>query len=131
MPTIDELRTYLATLGITPPDFMLEAWLEVVGEMQECLALHYNPGVAKLIALYALGLYGVASGDRYITSQSAPSGASQSYKYATLADRWKMQTSLLNQFDKYGCAAPFLPADPTANTIMAMVGRPSRRGGCC
>lgn len=131
MPTIDELRTYLATLGITPPDFMLEAWLEAIADMHACLAEHYNPGVAKLIALYALGLYGVAAGDRYVTSQSAPSGASRSYKYATLADRWKAQTSLLNQFDKYGCAAPFLPADPTANTIMAMVGRPSRRGGCC
>ena len=131
MPTIDELRTYMATLGITPPDFMLEAWLEAIADMQACLAEHYPPSVAKLIALYALGLYGVAAGDRYVTSQSAPSGASQSYKYATLADRWKMQTSLLNQFDKYGCAAPFLPADPTANTIMAMVGRPSRRGGCC
>lgn len=131
MPTIDELRTYLATLGITPPDFMLEAWLEAIVDMQACLTEHYTPNIAKLIALYALGLYGVASGDRYVTSQSAPSGASQSYKYATLADRWKMQTGLLRQLDKYGCAAPFLPADPTSNSIMVMVGRPSRRGGCC
>ena len=131
MPTIDELRTYLATLGITPPDFMLEAWLEAITDMQVCLAEHYSPSTAKLIALYALGLYGVASGDRYITSQSAPSGASQSYKYASLSDRWRMQMSLLRQFDKYGCAGPFLPADPTANGIMAIVGRPNRRGGCC
>lgn len=131
MPTIDELRTYLATLGITPPDFLLEAWLEAITDMYVCLNEHYTPSMAKLIALYALGLYGVASGDRYVTSQSAPSGASQSYKYASLSDRWRMQMSLLRQFDKYGCAGPFLPADPTSNGIMAIVGRPNHRRGCC
>lgn len=130
MPTLDELRTYLASIGLTPPDFMLEAWLAAVTDMQACLDEHYPTSMAKLIALYALGLYGVATGDRYISSQTAPSGASQSFRYNTLADRWKMQLSLLNQFDKYGCAGPFLPADPTATPIGAMVGRPVPRGGC-
>lgn len=131
MPTIDELRTYLASIGITPPDFMLQAWLDAVADMQACLDEHYPASLAKLIALYALGLYGIATGDRYISSQTAPSGASQSFRYHTLADRWRSQVSLLNQFDKYGCAGPFLPADPTGTPIAAMVGRPPRRGGCC
>jgi hypothetical protein len=131
MPTIDELREYLASIGITPPDFMLQAWLDAVASMQACLAEHYPASMAKLIALYALGLYGIATGDRYISSQTAPSGASQSFRYKALDERWKSQVSLLNQFDKYGCAGPFLPADPTGTPIAAMVGRPPRRGGCC
>lgn len=131
MPTLDELRTYLASIGITPPDFILEAWLEAFADLNDCLEQHYGPGVAKLIALYALGLYGIASGDRYVTSQTAPSGASQSFKYGALADRWKSQLSLLRSLDKYGCADPFLPENPTAPVISAMVGRPAPRGGCC
>lgn len=131
MPTIDELRTYLASIGVTPPDFMLQAWLDAIADMHACLAEHYPASMAKLIALYALGLYGIATGDRYISSQTAPSGASQSFRYKALDERWKSQVALLNQFDKYGCAGPFLPADPTATGIAAMVGRPPRRGGCC
>lgn len=131
MPTIDELRTYLLTLGLTPPDFMLQAWLDAVGDMQACLDEHYPASMAKLIALYALGLYGVATGDKYVSSHTAPSGASQSFRYNNLADRWKMQMSLLNQFDKYGCAGPFIPADPAATPIGAMVGRPKYPRGCC
>lgn len=131
MPTLDELRTYLASIGITPPDFILDAWLEAFEAMNDCLEQHYGSGVAKLIALYALALYGIASGDRYVSSQTAPSGASQSFRYGALGDRWKSQLSLLRTLDKYGCSTPFLPDDPTATTIGAMVGRPNRRGGCC
>lgn len=132
MPTLDELRTYLASIGITPPDFMLQAWLDAVTDMQACLDANGVPAsMAKLIALYTLGLYGIATGDRYISSQTAPSGASQSFRYNNLNDRWKLQMSMLNQLDKYGCADPFLPTDPNAVTIGAMVGRPPRRGRCC
>lgn len=131
MPTLDELRIYLSTLGLTPPDFMLQAWLDAVIDMQACLNEHYPASMAKLIALYALGLYAVATGDKYVSSQTAPSGASQSFRYNNLTDRWRMQMTLLNQFDKYGCAGPFLPADPNASTIGAMVGRPKYPKGCC
>lgn len=131
MPTLEELKEYLASIGITPPGFMLQAWLDAVADMQACLVEHYPASMAKLITLYTLGLYAIGTGDKYISSQTAPSGASQSFRYQSLADRWKMQMSLLNQFDKYGCSGPYLPADPTAVQIGAMVGRPVRRGGCC
>lgn len=131
MPTLEQLKTYLAGLGISIPDFMLEAWLAAVEGMADCLAEHYPPSIANLIALYTLGLYGIAAGDRYVSSQTAPSGASQSFKFATLADRWKMQMSLLNQFDPFGCSGPFQPTDPSAKKIGAMIGRPPHRGGCC
>jgi hypothetical protein len=134
MPTLEELKQYLATLGISVPDFMLQAWLEGVDAMTACLAEHYPPATAKLIALYLLGLYGVAQGDRYVSSQTAPSGASQSFRFATLADRWRMQTSLLNRFDPFGCAGPYLPDDPTRGKIGMAVGlgtRANRGGGCC
>lgn len=131
MPTLDELRTYLASIGIAPPDFMLVAWLDAIAAITDCLSIHYPASVAKLIALYTLGLYGIGTGDRYISSQTAPSGASQSFRYNTLADRWRLQLSMLRQLDPNGCADPFLPPDPTATPIAAMVGRPVSKGGCC
>lgn len=131
MPTLEELKAYLASIGINAPDFILEAWLEAVAAMQACLDEHYPPATAKLIALYTLGLYGMATGDRYISSQTAPSGASQSFKYKSLADGWKAQLSMLNTLDKYGCAGPYIPANPTAPGIGAMVGKPVRRGCGC
>lgn len=132
MPTIDQLREYLASIGVNPPDFMLQAWLDAVADMQACFTANGVPAsLANLITLYTLGLYGIATGDRYISSQTAPSGASQSFRYKSLEERWKAQLSLLNQFDKYGCSGPFLPADPTGTQIAAMVGRPPRRGDCC
>lgn len=131
MPTLDELRAYLASIGITPPDFMLEAWLAAVADMQACLDEHYPASISKLIALYTLGMYGIASGDKYVSSQTAPSGASQSFRYKDLQDRWKAQMSMINQFDPYGCTGPYLPTDPTATPISAMIGRPNLPRRCC
>lgn len=131
MPTLDELKAYLASIGITPPDFILEAWLEAVAAMQTCLDEHYPPATAKLIALYTLGLFGMATGDRYVSSQTGASGASQSFRYKSLADGWKAQLSMLSKLDPYGCSTPYIPENPTAPTFGAMVGKPPRRGCGC
>lgn len=122
MPTLEQLKQYLATLGYEAPDFILEAWLEAVGGMADCLAAHYPPATARLIALYTLGLYAVASGDRYVGSQSAPSGASRSFRFLPMAERWAGQLSLLRLLDRYGCADSYIPADPTAGACAAFVG---------
>lgn len=132
MPTLAELKAYLTSIGVPlPPDFILEAWLEAVDAMYACLAEHYPPATAKLIALYTLGFYGMAYGDKYVSSQTAPSGASQSFRYKTLADGWKAQTNALRAIDPYGCSGPYVPADPSASQIGAMVGKPPRRGCGC
>lgn len=133
MPTLAELKQYLQSIGVPlPPDFILEAWLEAVAPMVDCLTEHgYPPATAKLILLYTLGFYGMAYGDKYISSQTAPSGASQSFRYKSLADGWKAQTNALRALDPYGCAGPFVPENPTAPVISAMVGKPPKRGCGC
>lgn len=122
MPTIDELRQYLAGLGLEVPDFILEGWLEVISAMGACLTANYPPATAKLIALYTLSLYAVAAGDRYVSSQSAPSGASRSFRFLSTADRWNGQWALLQQIDKHGCSANFVPPNPTGGNLAAYVG---------
>ncbi|MDU1435743.1 MAG: hypothetical protein E6928_20925 [Citrobacter freundii] len=96
MVTLDQAKEYLESQGITIPDFVLQALVDQANSIQECLDVHYPAPTALLIQLYLLALMGLGQGDKYISSQTAPSGV-----------------------DKYGCATSLIPADPTAAPAFA------------
>lgn len=127
MVTTDQAKQYLESQGITLPDFVLEALVEQANSIQPCLDEHYPAATALLIQLYLLALMGIGQGDRYISSQTAPSGASRSFRYQAFADRWRAQLNLLRGLDKYGCADELIPPDPTQT---AHAGLWTARGGC-
>ena len=127
MITTEKAKEYLESVGITLPDFILQALLEQAGSIQECLDAHYPPATALLIQSYLLGLMALGQGDKYISSQTGPNGASRSFRYLSFADRWKASLGLLRGLDKYGCATSLIPPDPT-NTAFAGVW--IARGGC-
>ena len=127
MITTEQAKEYLESVGITLPDFILQALLEQAGSIQECLDAHYPPATALLIQSYLLGLMALGQGDKYISSQTGPNGASRSFRYLSFADRWKASLGLLRGLDKYGCATSLIPPDPT-NTAFAGVW--IARGGC-
>lgn len=127
MLTIEQARAYLASMGITLPDEVLVPLVETINSINECLNEHYSPAVANMIRLYLLGLHGAVSGDKYVTSEHAPSGASRSYAYKALKDRYKSLYDLLKLWDKFGCATDLIPPDPTAQ---AKAGLWVSRGGC-
>ncbi|MCM7065915.1 DUF7370 family protein [Enterobacter kobei] len=127
MITTEQAKEYLNSVGITLPDFILEALLEQAGSIQECLDAHYPPATALLIQSYLLGLMALGQGDKYISSQTGPNGASRSFRYLSFADRWKASLGLLRGLDKYGCATSLIPPDPT-NTAFAGIW--IARGGC-
>lgn len=89
MITTEQAKEYLESVGITLPDFILQAIVEQANSIQECLDAHYPPATALLIQSYLLGLMALGQGDRYISSQTAPNGASRSFRYQSFADRWK------------------------------------------
>ncbi|VAF77210.1 DUF7370 family protein [Enterobacter hormaechei] len=122
-----QAKEYLESVGITLPDFILQALLEQAGSIQECLDAHYPPATALLIQSYLLGLMALGQGDKYISSQTGPNGASRSFRYLSFADRWKASLGLLRGLDKYGCATSLIPPDPT-NTAFAGIW--IARGGC-
>jgi len=130
MITVEQAREYLDSVGVNLPDFLLTALVEQVNTINDCLAEHYSPAVALLIQCYLLGLMGLAQGDKYISSQTAPSGASRSFRYLAFADRWKGLLGLLRGLDKYGCTTGLVPPDPT---VTAHGGIWIGRGGkfCC
>lgn len=126
MITLEQAQAYLASVGIVAPDFIVQLWVDRVNTIQPCLDEHYDPATALLIQMYLIGLMGVlGNGGKYITSQTAPSGALQSYKYGALQDNYRSALSLLNSFDPYGCAGPLIPAEPGARAGMWL-----GRGGC-
>lgn len=127
MLTIQQAQEYLQTVGVELPEFLLAALLDEANSINECLEAHYPPGTATLIQLYLVGLMALAQGDRYISSQSAPNGASRSFRYQSFADRWRGLMSLLRNLDKHGCAVGITPADPT-RTARAFIGVAK---GCC
>lgn len=127
MITTEQAKEYLESVGITLPDFILQALLEQAGNIQECLDAHYPPATALLIQSYLLGLMALGQGDKYISSQTGPNGASRSFRYLSFADRWKASLGLLRGLDKYGCATSLIPPDPT-NTAFAGIW--IARGGC-
>lgn len=128
MITAEQAQQYLTSQGISKvPDFILAAWIELVNSIQGCLDEHYTPAVALLIQSYLLALMAYGQGDKYISSQTAPSGASRSFRYQGFADRWRGMLGLLRGLDKHGCATGLVPPDPT---IQAHGGLWIAKGGC-
>ncbi|HGE8501459.1 DUF7370 family protein [Serratia ureilytica] len=127
MVTKEKAKEYLESQGITLPDFVLDALVEQVNSIQDCLDANYPASTALLIQLYLLGLMGLGQGDKYISSQTAPSGASRSFRYQSFSDRWKGALNLLRGLDKKGCAIGLIPPDPTNK---AFAGVWIGKGGC-
>jgi len=110
----EQAQQYLSGQGITLPDFVLAALVEQVNGIETCLSLHYPAATAMLIQLYLLALMGLGQGDKYLSSQTAPNGASRSFRYQSFSDRWKGALNLLRGLDKHGCSTALIPPDPTA-----------------
>ncbi|EGT4306815.1 hypothetical protein AUM89_18080 [Cronobacter sakazakii] len=127
MITTAQAKEYLESVGITLPDFILDALVEQANSIEACLSANYTPATALLIQMYLLGLMALGQGDRYISSQTAPSGASRSFRYQSFADRWSGSLSLLRGLDKYGCATSLIPPDPGNK---AFAGIWIGKGGC-
>lgn len=128
MITTDQAKEYLKSVGITLPDFILEALVEQANSIQECLDAHYSPATALLIQSYLLGMMALGQGDKYVSSHTAPSGASESFRFQSFSDRWNGSLNLLRGLDKYGCATALIPADPTATPAFAGIW--IGKGGC-
>lgn len=131
MITKEQAKQQLVSMGVDNiPDFMLQLLVDQVNSIQECLDANYPAGTALMIQVYLLSLMGLAQGHKYISSQTAPSGASRSFRWANLSDTWRGMLSLLRGLDKHGCADGLIPADPTKKAYAGVwVSTPNKCGG--
>jgi hypothetical protein len=74
-----------------------------------------------LIYYYLVGLLAISGGGRRVKSQSAPSGASQSFEYSDLGDLYDQLLASLSVVDRHGCATPLVPAKPGGSTGFMVV----------
>lgn len=131
MITKEQAKQQLVSMGVDNiPDFMLQLLVDQVNSIQECLDANYPAGTALMIQVYLLSLMGLAQGHKYISSQTAPSGASRSFRWANLSDTWRGTLSLLRGLDKHGCAEGLIPADPTKKAYAGVWVSTPNKCGC-
>ncbi|EER4310908.1 hypothetical protein RO179_000742 [Escherichia coli] len=114
MVTTEQARDYLDSQGIELPDIILDLMVEQANSVNECLDANYPASTATLIQLYLIGLLGLTQANKYISSQTGPNGASQSYRYVDFNKKLKAARTLLYSVDKHHCTAELIPADPEA-----------------
>ena len=118
MPTIEEVTAWLVSQGMDVPPAMVAAWLEVVSAIEPCfIGAGYPASTIRLIVFYLIALYGLSAGTRYVSSQSAPSGASRSFRYNALQESWRGQIGMLRLLDPSGCTTTLIPPRPGKRNI--------------
>lgn len=109
--TAEEIKSLLEQMGLSIPDFLLNALIAQANATDECMdGAGYDESTQLLIKTYAIALMANSAGARRVKSQSAPSGASQSYEYGitSLTDI----SNLLRALDPNGCTSG-LPIEVT------------------
>ena len=118
--TTTDAAAYLDQLGLSLPEPLLAALVAKVDSMDACLE-QYSESDAALIRYYLIGLLAISSGGRRVTSQSAPSGASQSYSYGSLSEQMRQLKAALALLDTEGCTADLVPSEPGPQAAMYVV----------
>lgn len=110
-PTTEELIAALSGRGVTMSLIEATSVLCLLDSITECLELNYPGDECRqsAILLYAALLLSTSTSGRYVTSQSAPSGASQSFAYGTKP--WSTLYNQMRLLDPAGCTGD-LVANP-------------------
>lgn len=123
--TLEDAKSF----GVTAPDVIIDAWIELLSDADECLDKNKVPENAqRLLKLYAIGHMGTLNEGGQIRSQSAPSGASRSFAVPTgQGINSTTHGATLKSLDRYGCITRLLEND-IAGPFIASIGPGSRRG---
>lgn len=120
--TTAEAAAYLDQLGLSLPQPILAALVAKVESIDACMTEKgYSTTDQDLIRYYLIGLLSISSGGRRVKSQSAPSGASQSYSYGTLSEQMRQLKAALALLDTEDCTADLIPAEPGPTAAMYVV----------
>src|SRR5690554_7221179 len=118
--TTTDAAAYLSQLGLSLPEPIMAALVAKVDSLDTCLE-QYSESDAALIRYYLIGLLAISSGGRRVQSQSAPSGASQSYSYGTLSEQMRQLKAALALIDTEGCTSDLIPSEPGPQAAMYVV----------
>ena len=113
-PTPDELVAAMTARGVTITSADAIGILCLLDAITECLEASYPDNQCKqdAILLWAAILLAANTGGRWVTSQHAPSGASQSFGYGSKP--WYALYTQMQKLDTAGCTGD-LVEDPSAS----------------
>jgi len=125
--TLEQAQEYLRGQGINLPDAFVSALITITSKADACIESHYTDDEQLIIKLTLIGMLGAVQQIKYISSQSAPSGASQSFRISSTVDAYRGLKSLIGLLDPYGCTSSLIPAEPGASAGLWV----STGGKCC
>lgn len=127
--TLEELKEELALMQITMTDGMLTRLMARIDKFQACFDEHeYDEATVYMIYVYLISLLALFGQDGRVRSQGAPSGASRSFFFAELGQRWRALSDLLKGLDPYGCISGLIPPDPDNDSNCALYISPGPEG---
>ena len=113
-PTATELVAAMESRGVTITAMDATGILCLLESITECLELNYHGDTCRqdAILLWSAILLGANTSGRWVTSQHAPSGASQSFWYGSKP--WLALYNQMLKLDKAGCTGD-LVEDPNGS----------------
>jgi len=130
MPTtITAQEFYAAMPGYADcPEVMVNLHIESVDGKDACLDANYPSGTIKLLKFYYIAMMCSAAngGQRQITSQRAPSGASQGYSFYDPNSELTLKKAI-EALDSAGCLSDMFPGSKFA---IGASGRRCKTGVC-
>lgn len=120
--TFEDAQEYLSGQGINLPAILLRAIVARINRLEPCfIGGGYLEEDIALLGMYLVGLLGLVSADGRIRSQSAPSGASQSFFFADMDERYRSYLGQIGGLDPDGCAGSIIPPNPTGSSCALFI----------
>jgi hypothetical protein len=121
--TFEDAQEYLSGQNIELPDMILRAIVAKVNKLDACFMTDpaYSDEDIILLSAYLVALLSVMSADARIRSQTAPSGAAQSFQLSDISERYKSYTGLINTMDPKGCTAGIIPPNPAGGNCALFI----------
>jgi len=118
MPTtITSADFYAAMPGYADcPSVIVDLHIESVDSVDECLDANYPTGTIKLLKYYYIAMMcsATSGGQKQITSQRAPSGASQGFSYYDPKSELTLKNAI-NTLDTAGCLSSMIVGEQFAS----------------
>lgn len=120
--TPEDIQEELKMRQLQMTNRMLLAVMAKVTALQPCFDSHgYSEDDVFLITVYLCSLIATVNGaDGRIRSQAGPSGASRSFHYLSIGERWKSLVNLLKGVDPFGCTDELVPKNPEKKANCAL-----------
>lgn len=115
--TTSDIAAALAVRGLSLPTSEIDGILCLLDKVMECITMNYpDECTQNAIITWSAILMASASNGKFLSSHTAPSGASESFKYGTAP--WVTLYNQLRALDTAGCTSGLVVAPDGVTGVM-------------